>query len=197
MALRFRKRIKLFKGVYLNVSNSGMSATIGARGASVNIGKRGAYLNIGIPHTGLYERVKLDGFFNANDKEEYFTDKENQTERGTGIEEAVDQRQVEFMLGLANSICINEEKGCALHKEWFKVKALRIALFVIIYIVPVIVYLGIMFCLKGKSFYFLIAPPLLYFVIMFLGAKKLFRSLKEKEKEKEEHYFIFANGRDL
>ena len=60
MSLRFRKRIRVFPGFTLNLSKSGMSATLGVRGCSVNIGKNGRYLNTGIPGTGLYDRKKID-----------------------------------------------------------------------------------------------------------------------------------------
>lgn len=59
MAWRFRKRAKIFPGVYLNFSKSGISTTIGPRGASINIGSDGAYLNTGIPGTGFYNRTKI------------------------------------------------------------------------------------------------------------------------------------------
>ena len=57
--MRFRKSVKLCKGVRLNFSGSGVSMSLGVRGASVSVGKRGAYLNYGIPGTGLYDRVKI------------------------------------------------------------------------------------------------------------------------------------------
>ena len=57
--MRFRKSVKLCKGVRLNFSGSGVSMSLGGRGASVSIGKRGAYLNYGIPGIGLYNRVKI------------------------------------------------------------------------------------------------------------------------------------------
>ena len=51
MALFFRKRIKILPGVTLNLSKSGVSATVG---------KRGTYLNAGLPGTGIYSRPRLD-----------------------------------------------------------------------------------------------------------------------------------------
>lgn len=59
MAWRFRKSVKLFPGVRLNISKRGVSTTVGVRGASVNFSKRGTYLNTGIPGTGLYNRQKI------------------------------------------------------------------------------------------------------------------------------------------
>lgn len=59
--MRFRKRVKVFPGFYLNFSNSGMSSTVGVKGASINFSKKGTYLNTGIPGTGLYSRQKIGG----------------------------------------------------------------------------------------------------------------------------------------
>lgn len=57
--MRFRKSVKICKGVKVNFSKSGPSLTVGTRGASVNVGKKGAYLNTSIPGTGLYDRKKI------------------------------------------------------------------------------------------------------------------------------------------
>ena len=59
MSFRFRRRLRLFPGVRLNVSRSGLSASIGPRGLSVTVGKRGTYLNAGAPGTGLSVRERL------------------------------------------------------------------------------------------------------------------------------------------
>jgi hypothetical protein len=61
MAVRFRRRIKIMPGVYMNLSGSGASMTVGPRGASVSIGKRGVHANTSIPGTGLYARTRLSG----------------------------------------------------------------------------------------------------------------------------------------
>ncbi|MDH4230691.1 MAG: DUF4236 domain-containing protein [Nitrospirota bacterium] len=58
--MRFRRSIRLGKGLRLNLSKSGLSLTAGFRGASVNFGPRGTYLNTGIPGTGLYDRKRID-----------------------------------------------------------------------------------------------------------------------------------------
>lgn len=60
MSLKFRKRIRVFPGFTLNLSKSGMSATIGVKGCSINVGNKGTYLNTGIPGTGLYDRKRID-----------------------------------------------------------------------------------------------------------------------------------------
>lgn len=59
--MRFRKRIQICKGVKLNLSTSGVSATVGGRGLSFNLGKQGLFMNTSIPGTGLYDRKKLIG----------------------------------------------------------------------------------------------------------------------------------------
>jgi Protein of unknown function (DUF4236)/Bacterial SH3 domain len=53
MGFRFRKSIKLFPGIKLNFSKSGMSTSIGGQGATINLSKRGTRQTIGLPGTGL------------------------------------------------------------------------------------------------------------------------------------------------
>ena len=59
--MRFRKSVKICKGVRINFSKSGVSTTLGTKGFSVNVGKKGTYLNTGIPGTGLHSRQKISG----------------------------------------------------------------------------------------------------------------------------------------
>ena len=59
--MRIRKSVKIAPGVKVNLSQSGVSGTFGAKGASVNVGKNGAFVNTGIPGTGIYDRQKLGG----------------------------------------------------------------------------------------------------------------------------------------
>ena len=59
--MRFRRSIRLGKGLRLNLSKSGLSLSAGFRGASVTFGPRGTYLNTGIPGTGIYDRKRIDG----------------------------------------------------------------------------------------------------------------------------------------
>lgn len=59
MGWRFRKRIKLFSGFYINISKSGLGVNIGPKGANVSVGSKGTYVNTGIPGTGLYRRDKI------------------------------------------------------------------------------------------------------------------------------------------
>lgn len=61
MAFRFRKIIKLFPGVRLNISKSGLSTTFGGPGAAINIGKRGTRGTIGLPGSGMSYSTMLSG----------------------------------------------------------------------------------------------------------------------------------------
>lgn len=53
MGFRFRRSFRLFPGLRLNLSRSGMSASVGRRGAWLTLGPRGARATVGIPGTGL------------------------------------------------------------------------------------------------------------------------------------------------
>ncbi len=66
--MRFRKRVRICKGVSLNLSGSGISASVGVRGASVTVGKNGIYGNCGIPGTGIYDRKKIASFGNTSSR---------------------------------------------------------------------------------------------------------------------------------
>ena len=131
MALKFRKRIRLFPGCTVNFSKSGVSTTLGIKGLSVNFGKRGTYLNTGIPGTGLYDRIKLydsnsnsnsnssngvnkvrfnNANYNVNENNSYFAIK---SDENTDI--TADTMQ-EIKTQLLNAY--NEKK--ALHEKWEK-----------------------------------------------------------------------------
>ncbi len=69
MGLRFQKRIRLFKGLTLNLSKTGTSWTIGGRGTSINLKDGKATGNVGIPGTGLSYRSKLTGSSNTPEPE--------------------------------------------------------------------------------------------------------------------------------
>lgn len=66
MGIRFRKSIKLGDLVKLNISKTGISASVGKSGASLNLGKNGTYVNlnpsiVGVKGTGVSYRKKLTG----------------------------------------------------------------------------------------------------------------------------------------
>ena len=60
MGFRFQKRIRIFKGLTLNLSKGGTYWTVGGRGASVNLKDGKATGTVGIPGTGLSYRERLD-----------------------------------------------------------------------------------------------------------------------------------------
>lgn len=57
MGFRFQKRIKLFPGVSLNLSKSGVSTSIGPRGAKVTVGNGRVRTTVGLPGTGISHTV--------------------------------------------------------------------------------------------------------------------------------------------
>lgn len=59
MGFRFQKRIRIFKGLTLNLSKSGSSWTVGRPGASVNFREDKVTGNVGIPGTGLSYRQSI------------------------------------------------------------------------------------------------------------------------------------------
>ncbi|MGI6792312.1 DUF4236 domain-containing protein [Aminivibrio sp.] len=59
MGIRFRKSITIAPGVRINLSKSGVSATLGVKGASLGIGKGGVHANVGLPGSGIFYRKKL------------------------------------------------------------------------------------------------------------------------------------------
>ena len=61
MGLRYRKSIKLLKGIKLNLSTYGPSITIGKTPFSLNVSKRGVYATASVPDTGVSWRQKLFG----------------------------------------------------------------------------------------------------------------------------------------
>ena len=62
MGFRFHKRIRIFKGLTLNLSKSGTSWTVGGPGASVNVRGDKVTGTVGAPGTGLsYRQTLVDG----------------------------------------------------------------------------------------------------------------------------------------
>jgi hypothetical protein len=123
MAWRFRKRVKIIPGVYLNFSTSGISTTIGPRGFSVNIGSKGTFLNSGIPGTGLYNRVPLHSNVennieknNAQDNAEKLKYLLDQTYDGS---EPIKSKSIEQLTG--NGLANLKETIIAAHKEYSEI----------------------------------------------------------------------------
>ena len=61
MGFRFRKRIRLAKGLYLNLSKRGGSLSFGGRGATMNISKKGVRDTFSVPGTGISYQTKRVG----------------------------------------------------------------------------------------------------------------------------------------
>ncbi len=60
MGFRFRKSIKIFPGVKINLSKKGFSSvSIGQPGATINIGGNGSRASVGIPGTGISYTEKI------------------------------------------------------------------------------------------------------------------------------------------
>ena len=57
MSSRFRRSIRICRGLHLNLSKSGVSASIGIRGATVNVSGYGVQETVGLPGTGLSYRT--------------------------------------------------------------------------------------------------------------------------------------------
>ena len=53
MGFRFRKSVRLGKGVRINLGKRGASLSLGGRGATVNLSGRGVRSTVGIPGTGI------------------------------------------------------------------------------------------------------------------------------------------------
>ena len=60
MGLRFQRRIRLFKGLTLNLSKTGASVSLGGRGARINFRGDKVTGMVGVPGTGLSYREPLD-----------------------------------------------------------------------------------------------------------------------------------------
>ena len=62
MGFRFQKRIRIFKGLTLNLSKSGSSWTVGRPGASVNFRGDKVSGNVGIPGSGISHHTAANLF---------------------------------------------------------------------------------------------------------------------------------------
>lgn len=56
MGFRFQKRIRLFKGLTLNLSKTGTSVSVGGPGASINLKGDKVTGTVGVPGSGLSYR---------------------------------------------------------------------------------------------------------------------------------------------
>ena len=68
MGVRFKKSVKICKGVKVNFSKSGASLSLGGRGGGVNIGSKGTRVHAGIPGTGLSYSTKIGATSRSHSK---------------------------------------------------------------------------------------------------------------------------------
>jgi Protein of unknown function (DUF4236) len=52
MGSRFRKRIRIVKGLWINLSKRGGSLSVGGHGLTANISKKGVHETAGLPGSG-------------------------------------------------------------------------------------------------------------------------------------------------
>ncbi|MBI4675897.1 MAG: DUF4236 domain-containing protein [Chloroflexi bacterium] len=55
--IRFRKRVRVWQFMALNVSRRGLSVSIGRRGFTLNLGRHGVYVTLSARGTGLSYRI--------------------------------------------------------------------------------------------------------------------------------------------
>jgi uncharacterized protein DUF4236 len=60
MGIRFRRRLRVLPGHWLNLSKSGVSTSIGGHGATLNLSKRGKMTTLGSPGSGLSYRSRRE-----------------------------------------------------------------------------------------------------------------------------------------
>lgn len=129
MAWKFRKRLTLFPGFRINLSKSGLSATVGIRGLSVNVGKNGAFLNTGIPGTGIYDRKRIGAIPEGVEDQPVITPEENRftpylQPGATDIKSFVPELLTsDGFFGLKESILKAQEEKDSLKKEYHSAKA--------------------------------------------------------------------------
>ena len=58
MSFRFRKRIRLFPGLWINLSKKGGSLSVGGHDLTANISKKGVRETVGLPGTGISYQTK-------------------------------------------------------------------------------------------------------------------------------------------
>jgi hypothetical protein len=58
MGFRFRKRLSILPGLWINLSKKGGSLSVGGRGATINVSPRGHRESVGLPGSALSYRTK-------------------------------------------------------------------------------------------------------------------------------------------
>lgn len=73
MAFRFFRRIKVAKGIYINLSKKGAGVSFGVPGTRMGFGPRGTYYSLGIPGSGMSYRKYLTTNKKHRDRKEYLS----------------------------------------------------------------------------------------------------------------------------
>ena len=81
MPIRFRRTYKIFPGVRINVSKSGISTTIGPRGFHLTFSKHGIRRTIGLPGTGISETSYVVDYKPNHEQDRDARRPENERER--------------------------------------------------------------------------------------------------------------------
>jgi len=71
MGFRFRRRVRIMPGFWLNVSKSGVSTSIGRRGATLNLSSKGTRTTVGLPGSGLAYRSPLRPWGNRPERRDF------------------------------------------------------------------------------------------------------------------------------
>ena len=58
MSSRFRKRLRIFPGLWVNLSTRGGSVSVGGRAATINVSPKGHQETLGLPGSGLSYRTR-------------------------------------------------------------------------------------------------------------------------------------------
>lgn len=58
MSFRYRRRLRILPGLWVNLSRSGVSASVGIRGLTVNLSEAGAQTTVVLPGSGLSYRAR-------------------------------------------------------------------------------------------------------------------------------------------
>ncbi len=53
MGFRYRRRLSILPGLWLNLSKSGVSASLGGHGLTANLNRHGVQETVGLPGSGL------------------------------------------------------------------------------------------------------------------------------------------------
>jgi len=69
MGFRYRHTVRVLPGMHLNLSQRGVSTTLGRAGLSLNVGPRGLRPSVGIPGTGIGYRFEPVGCAMASERE--------------------------------------------------------------------------------------------------------------------------------